>query len=754
MLAAALVAPAAALAASPDKPATKVVRYHGYRVVVPAHWPVYRLAGNESTCVRFDRHAVYLGQPGTNQRCPAAAAGRTEAILVAPLQSHVTAMGAGGGQALPLPSTQGSVPAHGSATQLVKARDGVVVTATWHQDPAVIKRALGVGSLPKVTKDTDPRTAAAAIAHAARSARISSAPAQPGAVFTGEGFDACSTPSSSQMSAWGASRYGAVGVYIGGTNMACSQSNLTSSWVGTESAAGWHLIPIYVGLQAPGNDCGCAAISSASATSQGGAAARDAIAKAQAIGLAVGNPIYDDMEAYNPSSSTTATVLAFLAAWTSQLHASGYKSGVYSSSSSGIRDLASRVGTGYAEPDDIWIANWNGAENTSDPDVPGSDWSSHERLHQYEGAHNETYDGDTINIDGDYVDAATAAAGAGYPETPEVAAAPSLSVSPEVGGAIDLRPSWAGRGVSTWQPLAGATPGSLAVIGPPVTASARKPIVIDSAYQYFAVRAVGATGQLLGSSAVVATPPHLAVVGKSAFVPRHGSAGLPLQCFKPWPCWVTTTVSVGKAILARTGAEQIPQGGGVAYFSLSSRARVMLAHARQHRLPVKVAVHDLSGVAVSGQVNLVPFTTSGSSPHRGLTQSALLKIVGTTDFVSGGWAGGILAVCASTSPCRATITIAAAGRKIAITRPETLGVDELGYLPFVLTAAGHRAIAAAHGNQLAARLTVKVTGTLGTSTVTAAPGGATTIAGGGTAVAAPGTTVTGSSAGSIVLASF
>src|SRR5205823_1548680 len=90
----------------------------------------------------------------------------------------------------------------------------------------------------------------------------------PGQVYTGTGFDVCATPSPSRMSAWSSS-YHAVGVYIGGTNMACSQPNLTASWVSQESAAGWHLIPIYVGLQAPQNDCGCAGISPSRASSQG-----------------------------------------------------------------------------------------------------------------------------------------------------------------------------------------------------------------------------------------------------------------------------------------------------------------------------------------------------------------------------------------------------------------------------------------------------------------------------------------------------
>ena len=43
--------------------ADKLVRYRGYTAVVPASWPVYDLRSHPSVCVRFDHHAVYLGQP-------------------------------------------------------------------------------------------------------------------------------------------------------------------------------------------------------------------------------------------------------------------------------------------------------------------------------------------------------------------------------------------------------------------------------------------------------------------------------------------------------------------------------------------------------------------------------------------------------------------------------------------------------------------------------------------------------------------
>jgi hypothetical protein len=255
-------------------------------------------------------------------------------------------------------------------------------------------------------------------------------PAQAGGgIYTGLGFDACSAPSTSAMSAWGASSYRAVGVYIGGTNMACSQANLTSTWVSTETAAGWHLIPTYVGLQAPSNSCGCRGIVASKAQAEGTAAATDAVAQAESLGIGPGNPIYFDMEAYPRGGSNTAAVLAFLSAWTTQLHADSYLSGVYSSGASGISDLVAQVGTGYLEPDELWIADWNGQQTTSDPYVPSGDWSSHQRLHQYKGGHNETHGGVTINIDGDYLDGVTAGSGGGTIGSP-----PANTAPPSVGG--------------------------------------------------------------------------------------------------------------------------------------------------------------------------------------------------------------------------------------------------------------------------------------------------------------------------------
>jgi hypothetical protein len=68
----------------PANASARTVHFAGRSVDVPASWPVIRLADRPHACVRLDRRAVYLGRPGANQRCPAAAIGRRRAILVDP----------------------------------------------------------------------------------------------------------------------------------------------------------------------------------------------------------------------------------------------------------------------------------------------------------------------------------------------------------------------------------------------------------------------------------------------------------------------------------------------------------------------------------------------------------------------------------------------------------------------------------------------------------------------------------------------
>ena len=244
-------------------------------------------------------------------------------------------------------------------------------------------------------------------------------PVTPGA-FTGKGFDQCNAPTQSAMDAWLASSpYRAVGIYQSGQSRACkAQPNLTPTWVATQLAKGWKLLPIHLGVQAscttrdrylqegvikssPTNNY-------AAARAQGVNEANIATAASQALGLSRGSTIFYDLEAWNinASASCNGSALAMLGAFTEQLHANGYTSGVYSSGGSGIKLLDNaRVtpGNTITMPDILWIADWNGIADANSKYVRPDGWVPSARVHQYRGGHNETWGGVTINIDNNYL---------------------------------------------------------------------------------------------------------------------------------------------------------------------------------------------------------------------------------------------------------------------------------------------------------------------------------------------------------------
>jgi hypothetical protein len=384
----------------------RVVRYRGVSVRVPRSWSVFDLARDRQTCVRFDRHALYLGTPGREERCPAHALGRTDAILISPLHASRGA-----------PSVTASALAlEGHVSSYGLRRSGVEVTATWSRSPEMVARALGRSSVAMANESAADSSAGAPVTVPASAAAHAAGSSISAKTFRGLGFDACSAPSRSQMAAWSHSPYHAIGIYIGGVNMACAQPNLTKAWIHHDIASRWHPVPLYVGLQAAGSGCGCRTLSlnTARARSEGLAAAGDAVTQAKRIGISPGNPIYYDMEGHSTGGSNTTAVLAFFSGWTSRIHAEGYVSGVYGSGSTTISDLVAKYHTRYREPDDIWIADWNGERTTQDPYVPAAEWSHHQRLHQYLGPRTESYGGVSINVDNDFLNGPTATAGGGY----------------------------------------------------------------------------------------------------------------------------------------------------------------------------------------------------------------------------------------------------------------------------------------------------------------------------------------------------
>src|SRR3954453_23939878 len=247
-------------------------------------------------------------------------------------------------------------------------------------------------------------------------------PVTPG-TYTGLGFDQCHAPGQPAMDAWlQASPYRAVGIYISGASRGCrDQPNLTPTWISTQLAKGWRLLPITLGPQAAcnpsfpryGNDPVISTKLSSAGTyakafKQGTAEASTTVAAAQALGIVPGSTLWYDLEGYDvTNTSCRESSLWFLSAWTQQHRALGYVSGVYSSAGSGIKSLddarVERPGV-FPLPDQIWIARWDGQANTSTTYIRTDGWVPGGRMKQFQGGHNEKWGGVTINIDRDFLD--------------------------------------------------------------------------------------------------------------------------------------------------------------------------------------------------------------------------------------------------------------------------------------------------------------------------------------------------------------
>ena len=455
-------------------PATQTVTFGGYTVSVPASWPVYDLTKNPRHCVRYDVNAVYLGSPGPDQDCPPNLVGRVDTVTIqapaapagvkrgnnkVPLQAGQKAPAPGTivqdpdlhelalampDQAPSIGATYGTGP--GAAEQMLasvrqaatkqagpeRAGDSIRIT----RNPVVVQAAGRVAARnpawPKAQPITGPGAAWFTPSSTPSSPPSSSkptpkpAPKPAGAVpasnpapapvpaargGTLAGFDTCAAPSVPTMKAWRA-KYAATAIYIGGQMMACGQSNLSASWVQQTEAMGYGLLPTFVGLQAPCNSFS-GKIDPKQAASQGTAAANQAVTDAKSYGLGTGTPIYYDMEAYkNNNAGCRTAVLTFLDAWTRQLKAVGYVSGVYSSASAAITDLQSNTavaGHSLAEPQAIWFALWdNGNSMTGAPYMTSAVWPVASRSKQYAGNRTVKVGGISLSIDADWVASAVA----------------------------------------------------------------------------------------------------------------------------------------------------------------------------------------------------------------------------------------------------------------------------------------------------------------------------------------------------------
>ncbi|HZJ22733.1 MAG TPA: glycoside hydrolase domain-containing protein [Anaerolineales bacterium] len=239
----------------------------------------------------------------------------------------------------------------------------------------------------------------------------------------GQGFDRCEIPTLSQMQTWSVhSPYESVNLYIGGSNRACNNQALISSYLFQLYQQGWKFFPTWVGPQAP-----CTGYHSrmssdvATAYQQGVNEANLAVERLAELGLTgplkTGSVVYYDIENYGTNTSCRGAVNAFMNGWVSQVHSRGNLAGVYGSTlcNTGLSDFLNITHV----PDVIWPARWyhNFGEGFYDPNasvwnlgscLPNTAWSNHQRIRQYEGDHDETWGSLTLNIDSNVLDGVVA----------------------------------------------------------------------------------------------------------------------------------------------------------------------------------------------------------------------------------------------------------------------------------------------------------------------------------------------------------
>ncbi|GHI07134.1 hypothetical protein Scel_54550 [Streptomyces cellostaticus] len=231
--------------------------------------------------------------------------------------------------------------------------------------------------------------------------------------FTGRAFDTCTAPSEAAMKAWHTGFYGAAAVYVGGRNRGCNQPNLTSKWVTDVTALGWKLIPLYVGAQPPcQSGSNPEKLTASTAASLGAADASDAVAKASALGMKAGSPVYLDMEAYDTTNTAcNDAVLTYVRAFDKGLHAKTYRTGYYGFTSSSAKAIAT-ASDKTDLPGNLWYALWD-KQNTTTADWPwgSTQFTNHSRAHQYLVNSKESHGGVTLTVDRDAWDAPVAITG-------------------------------------------------------------------------------------------------------------------------------------------------------------------------------------------------------------------------------------------------------------------------------------------------------------------------------------------------------
>lgn len=261
-----------------------------------------------------------------------------------------------------------------------------------------------LGNLPGITLESTQQISTS-------NSGLFSSMAKASALQSQMGFDKCEIMTTTQMQDWITnSPYRAVGAYIGGISRACTNVGFTPAWASTVLAQGWGIIPIWVGPQAPNSTLAHKITDDVNvAATQGVAEADAAVAAAAALGFAPGSVIYYDMEAYTRTTDSENVTRSFVNSWTTELHAKGYLSAIYSSHPE-IQDWSPAYIANA--PDAIWFAYFfstgvacgTRCQNTDSSDIPAAYWNNHQRLRQTSSGFASTYGSTTATIDEDWTD--------------------------------------------------------------------------------------------------------------------------------------------------------------------------------------------------------------------------------------------------------------------------------------------------------------------------------------------------------------
>lgn len=220
-------------------------------------------------------------------------------------------------------------------------------------------------------------------------------------ISTGEGIDSCGFSTASAQAFWSGTPYYNMGLYFGGSDAACPYS---SSFASAARNQGWHFMPLWVGPQSACYSGGGSLFSNdpTTAYNQGASQENSAATTLRNWGWDTTNtPIIYDLEAYNTGNSSCVTAAKqFIGGWSHEAHiAPVQQAGVYGSTCGS--DLAAFVSSPTV-PDFIHGADWNGNKSTGDlACVSSGSWVYHQRFKQYQGGHNETWNGYTVNVDSD-----------------------------------------------------------------------------------------------------------------------------------------------------------------------------------------------------------------------------------------------------------------------------------------------------------------------------------------------------------------